>query len=183
MARIPYRDSKDLPAAYQQYMNRPIALFRGLANSPGALRVHHEFGEWIRWNSKLEPKLREHIILMVGLIRKSKYEVSHHIQIAMDTFGVAEEEIWDLIAYLDSRPTSFSPASLAALKLASELVHAGKFSDETWAAAAEHFDDEELADLTVITAFYVYVVLVLAGLEIDVEPDYLHHLERFNLKW
>jgi 4-carboxymuconolactone decarboxylase len=183
MARVPYKDAADLPADYQQYMKRPISLFRGLANSPGALKVHHEFGEWIRWESKLDPKLREHIILMVGLMHKSKYEVSHHIQIAMDNFGVTEAEIWDLIAYLDSRPTSFSPASLAALELARELILTGQYSDEKWQAAAGHFDSEELADITVIAAFYVYVVLVLSGLEIDVEPDYFQYLEKFNLQW
>jgi alkylhydroperoxidase family enzyme len=183
MARVPYLDQADLPAEYQQFLKRPISLFRGLANSPGALQVHHEFGEWVRWSSKLEPKLREHIILLVGLMHKSKYEVSHHIQIAMDSFGVSEAEIWDLIAYLDGRPTEFSPASIAALNLARELVQTGKHSDETWGAAAAHFSNEELTDITVIAAFYVYVVLVLAGLEIDVEPDYFQYLEKFNLQW
>lgn len=183
MARVPYRDAADLAADYQQYLKRPITLFRGLANSPGALKVHHEFGEWIRWECKLDAKLREQIILLVGLMHQSRYEVSHHIQIAMDSFGVTEAEIWDIIAFLDSKPTAFSEAALAALTLSQELVTNGKLTDETWAAAAGHFGNEEMSDIVVIASFYVYVVLVLAGLQIDVEPDYEQYLEKFNLNW
>lgn len=184
MARVPYREVSELPTEYQKFLKRPINLFKGLANSPGALSVHHAFGEWIRWDCTLDPKLREHIILLVGLIHKSPYEFSHHVQIARDSFGVSSEEIWDLIGYSEGKETSqFDAASLAALDVTREIAENLNVSDVTWAKAAEHFSAEHLTDIVAIASFYVYVVAFLASARIDVEPEWQVFLNEFERHW
>lgn len=184
MARVPYKDVDSLPEDYKPLLKRPINLFRTLANSPGALKVHHEFGEWVRWECKLDPKLREHVILLVGLIHRSPYEFSHHVQIARDSFGVTAEEIWDLIAFSEGRATTlFTDAQLAALVATSEIAKNLDVSEGTWQLVADHFSDEELVDIVAIASFYVYVVSYLASIRVDVEPEWQPFLEEFGRDW
>tara|TARA_B110000259_G_C14021085_1_gene403082 strand:- start:893 stop:1372 length:480 start_codon:yes stop_codon:yes gene_type:complete len=159
-------------------------LFRALANSPGALKVHHDFGEWIRWECNLDPKLREQIILLVGLIHRSPYEFSHHVQIARDSFGVTSDEIWDLIAFSEGKATTkFSPAVITALKVTNEIAKGLNVDDRTWAAAAAHFNDEQLIDISAIASFYLYVVSFLASARVDVEPEWQVYLDEFARDW
>jgi alkylhydroperoxidase family enzyme len=184
LARVPYKDVDDLPQSHQGYLKRPINLFRALANSPGALKVHHDFGEWVRWDCNLDAKLREHIILLVGLVHRSPYEFSHHVQIARDSFGVSSEEIWDLIAYNEGKPTKhLTPAALSALAVTNEIAKDLNASDATWAEAAHHFNPEELIDIAAIASFYVYVVSFLASVRIDVEPEWQVFLAEFGRNW
>lgn len=181
MARVPYLNEEDLPEDYRQYLSRPITLFRGLANSPGALKVHHAFGEWIRWECKVDGRLRELVILLVGYLENSPYEWSHHIQIAQK-FGVTEQDVDQLISYANGGAHDFTEAEVLALRATHEVTEAGKASAEVVEGLKAHFDNEELTDILVIASFYCYVVRVLASLEIDVEPEYLQYLERFPLK-
>jgi len=54
-------------------------------------------------------------------------------------------------------------------------------SDDTFAALRQGLDNECLIDLVVTMAFYNGVVRLLATMQIDVEPDYLHYLDEFPL--
>jgi len=54
-------------------------------------------------------------------------------------------------------------------------------SDDTFAALRQGLDNECLTDLVVTMAFYNGVVRLLATMQIDVEPDYLHYLDEFPL--
>ena len=54
-------------------------------------------------------------------------------------------------------------------------------SDDTFAALRQGLDNECLIDLVVTMAFYNGVVRLLATMQIEVEPDYLHYLDEFPL--
>ena len=65
MARIPYLDAEDLAEDDRDLLKRPINLHRILVNSPGAARNFGHLGSYIRFGSKLDPRLREMAILQV----------------------------------------------------------------------------------------------------------------------
>jgi hypothetical protein len=48
MARVPYLEKSDLAEADQDLLNRPIALFKALVNSPKAARAFSGVGGFIR---------------------------------------------------------------------------------------------------------------------------------------
>ena len=76
MARLPYRNKSDLAPEDQDLLARDANIFRALAHSPNALRAFHRLGGFIRFKSRLDPRLRELAILQVGYLTRAPYELS-----------------------------------------------------------------------------------------------------------
>jgi alkylhydroperoxidase family enzyme len=180
MARIPYLDAEDLAEDDRDLLKRPINLHRILVNSPGAARNFGHLGSYIRFGSKLDPRLREMAILQVGYLTKSEYEYSHHIKIGRD-FGVTDDDIRAMITETEGRNSGLPRLDRAVLSAAREMTADGKISDTTFAKLEESLSPELLVDLTVVIAFYNAVVRVLGTLEIDVEDSYAPFLDEFPL--
>ncbi len=180
MARIPYLDVEDLAPEDQDLLKRGINLHRALVHSPGGARNFGHLGSYIRFGSKLDPRLRELAILQVGYITSSAYEYSHHIKIGRD-FGVSDDDIAAMVIESKGRNSGLPQLDRAVLRAAREMTEDMKISDGTFAKLKAHLDDEQLVDLTIVIAFYNGVVRLLASLEIDVEDDYAPYLEEFPL--
>ena len=180
MARVPYLDVNDLAEADRDLLKRPISLHRALVNSPGAARAFGGLGQYIRYGSKLDARLRELAILQVGWLAKSPYEWSHHVKIGHD-FGVTDADIQALIDDTAGKSTSLDALSLTVLKGAREIANDGGMSAATFASLQTALGNEQVVDLTITTAFYCAVVRTLATLQIDVEPEYMPYLERWPL--
>ena len=71
MARLPYREKSDLDPADQDLLARNINLFRAMTHSPNGARAFSGLGHFIRFKSRLEPRLREMAILQVGYLTRS----------------------------------------------------------------------------------------------------------------
>ncbi len=179
MARLPYLSRADLGPDDQDLLSRPITLHRCLVNSPGADRVFSALGKYIRYDAKLDPRLRELAILQIGWLARSPYEWSHHVKIGME-FGVTEADIHGLIAWNEGGAHGLDALTSLVLQGAKE-VHEGGLSAESFAALQAHFDNAQMVDFTLTTAFYCAVVRTLASLAIDVEPEYQPYLDRFPL--
>jgi alkylhydroperoxidase family enzyme len=180
MARVPYLEASDLPADDQDLLKRRISLFQALVNSPNAARAFSGLGQFIRYGSKLDPRLRELAILQVGWLARSPYEWSHHVKLGHD-FGVSDEDIRALIDDTAGRATQLDDLAKTVLRAAREMTQDGAMSDATFAALQQELGNERIVDLTITIAFYNAVVRVLATLQIDVEDDYLPYLGQFPL--
>ncbi len=178
MARVPYREKSDLSPEDQDLLKRRISLFQALVNSPNAARAFSGLGQFIRFGSKLDPRLRELAILQVGWLARSPYEWSHHVKLGHD-FGVTDEDIRALIDDTDGKPTRLDDMAKAVLRAAREMTLDGAISDPTFAVLQKALGNEQIVDLTITIAFYNAVVRVLATLQIDVEEDYMPYLHRF----
>jgi alkylhydroperoxidase family enzyme len=180
MARVPYLEASDLAPEDQDLLKRRISLFQALVNSPKAARAFSGLGSYIRYGSKLNPRLRELAILQVGWLARSPYEWSHHVKLGHD-FGVTDEDVQALIDDTAGRPTGLDGLSRLALKGAREMTADGAMTDITFAALQAELGNELVVDLTLTIGFYNAVVRVLATLQIDVEPDYQPYLDQFPL--
>ncbi len=180
MARVPYLDATNLAAEHQDLLKRPISLHRALVNSPGAARAMNGMGQFIRFGSKLDPRLRELAILQVGWLARSPYEWSHHVKIGRD-FGVTDDDIKALIDDTAGKPTKLDAMAKTVLLAAREMTQDGAMSDATFAILHAALGHEQVVDLTVTIGFYNAVVRVLATLQIDVEEDYMPYLRQFPL--
>ena len=180
MARIPYLDKSDLKPEFQDLLSRNINLYRALAHSPNGLRSFSALGKFVRHQSRLDPRLRELAILQVGYLTRSPYEYSHHIKIGRD-FGVTDDDVRALIDETAGRKTVLDPLTKAVLRAAREMTTDMAVADDTFEALRKGLDNECLTDLVVTIAFYNGVVRLLATMQIDVEPDYLHYLDEFPL--
>ncbi len=180
MARVPYLEPSDLAPADQDLLKRPITLFKALVNSPKAARAFHGLGDYIRYGSKLDMRLRELAILQVGWLARAPYEWSHHVKLGLD-FGVTEADIQALIDDTDGKPSSLDTLTRQVLRAAREMTTDGEMSDASFAALQAALGNEQVVDLTITIAFYNAVVRVLATLRIDVEDDFMPYLHRFPL--
>ena len=178
MARLPYLDVDDLAPEDRELLDRPINLARMLAHSPSGTRSFRGTGAWIRWKSRFDPRLREMAILRIGVITRTDYEYTHHIELGRQ-FGLSDDDIRAVIAGPDAG--SLPELERLVLTAADEATEGLEISAETFDALRRHLDEELLVELTIIIAFYNAVVRVLRSLEIDVEPGYERYLEEFPL--
>jgi alkylhydroperoxidase family enzyme len=181
MARVPYLEKSDLKPDDQDLLKRPIALFKALVNSPGGARAFSGLGKYIRFDSKLDPRLRELAILQVGYLTRAPYEWSHHVKIGYG-FGVTDADIEGLITETAGRPSDLPELDRTVLLAAREMTGSGlAMTDATFARLQAAMETEHLVDLTLVIAFYNAVVRVLGTLQIDVEPEYQTYLDRYPL--
>ena len=159
---------------------RNINLFRAMAHSPDGARAFSGLGQFIRFKSRLDPRLREMAILQVGYLTRSVYEYTHHIKIGRD-FGVSDEDLRAIAAESAGRPTSLDALTRAVLRAAREMTQGLAATEATFEALRQGLDHERLTDLVLVIAFYNAVVRFLATMQIDNEPEYQRLLAEFPL--
>ena len=180
MARLPYLSREDLPPEHQDVVARDITLNRVMANSPGAARAFTDLGMYIRYRSKLDPRLRQLAILQVGWLARSPYEWSHHVSLGKE-FGCSDADIRAIAAESAGDGSTLEPLARLVLRGAREMWAGPGMSAETFEALRPSLGAELLTDLVVTIAFYCGVVRLLATLEVDVEPEYQRFLDEYPL--
>ncbi len=143
-------------------------------------RAFSGLGGYIRFRSKLDPRLRELAILQVGWMEKSEYEFTHHVKIGRE-FGVTDDDIQGLIAETEGKSSSLEPLARAILRGAREMVRDLAMSEATFAEIKTALNNEDMTDLVLTIAFYCAVVRVLATMQIDNEPHYKEVLKQYPI--
>ncbi len=108
MARLPYLEPDQVAPEYRDMLKRNTNLHKLLVNSPDMARAFSGIGSYIRFKSKLDPRLRELAILQVGWLEKSEYEFTHHVKIGKE-FGVTDEDIQGMMAETEGKPSKLEP--------------------------------------------------------------------------
>jgi alkylhydroperoxidase family enzyme len=180
MARLPYLNRSDLAPEYQELLDRPLNLLRTLAHSPNGARAWMATGRYIRFASKLDPRLRELAIMQVGYLTRSPYEFAHHVKAGRDC-GVSDDDIRAIAAETAGRPSALDPLAKTVLRAAREMTTGLAMADGTFAELRDKLGAENLTDLVLTIAFYNAVVRILATMQIDIEAEYLPNLDQFPL--
>jgi alkylhydroperoxidase family enzyme len=180
MARLPYLEPDQVAPEYRDMLKRNTNLHKLMVNSPDMARSFNNVGNFIRFKSKLDPRLRELAILQVGYLAKSPYEYSHHVKIGRE-FGVTDDDIRAIGEETAGRPTKLDALAKTVLRAAREMTNGLAMSDATFAELEKALGREQVIDLTLAISFYNAVVRLLATLQIDVEPEYQRYLEEHPL--
>ena len=180
MARLPYLEADQVAPQYRDMLKRNTNLHKLLVNSPDMARAFSGMGGYIRFKSKLDPRLRELAILQVGWLEKSEYEFTQHAKIGKE-FGVTDEDIAGMIAESEGKPSKLEPLAKAILRGAREMVRELAMSDAKFAKTKKDLSDEQMTDLVLTIAFYCAVVRVLATMKIDNEPHYKEVLQQYPI--
>lgn len=175
MARIPYLTRDQLAPEDRDVLKRDINLYRVLSNDPNTARAFLGLAMHIRNGGALDPRLREMMILQVGLSTESPYEYSHHVKIGAD-IGVTCNDVERLVAETRGSTTDLEPVVRVALKAAREMTDSGAISNETFELLRPYFSPAQLVELVVVIAFYNGVVRVLSSLQVDIEEEYAPYL-------
>jgi alkylhydroperoxidase family enzyme len=180
MARLPYLEADQVAPEYRDMLKRNTNLHKLLVNSPDMARAFSGMGSYIRFNSKLDPRLRELAILQVGWMEKSEYEFTHHVKIGRE-FGVTDADIEAMMVETEGKPSSLEPLARLILKGAREMVRELAMSDATFAEIKQQLSNEQMTDLVVTIAFYCAVIRVLATMKMDNEPYYKEVLQQYPI--
>lgn len=179
MARVKYLEKEDLREDDRFLLERPINLFKALANNPEAMKAFRGAGLWIRHGCPLDTRLREMAILQVGYVTNSAYEFSHHVKIGKN-FGVTAADISAIIAESWGEKTDLTALEKAVLRAARDLTLKIEIDEGTWAELEAALGHERLIELVLIIAHYNYVVRLLSALKIDVEPEWAAPLDEYE---
>jgi len=144
----------------------PLNVFRMMSGAGASFAPFMQFISAYLNEGVLDPELRELVILRVGHLCGSAYEVHQHERVSR-TLGISEERIQAVKGKLPN--DLFSDAENAALLFTGEQVAQVKVSDTTFAATHAHLTDPQIVELTIIVGTYLMVCRFLETLEIELE--------------
>jgi len=170
MARVSYPEPDDLTPANKNLMAQlpPLNVFRMMSGTGASFAPFMSFISAYLNDGILDQELRELVILRVGHLCGSTYEVHQHERVAR-TLGITEERIQAV--KVNSSSPLFNTKETAALAFADEQVANVKVSDKTFVTTQDHLSDPEIVELTLVINTYIMVCRFLETLEVDLEEQ------------
>lgn len=168
MARISYPDPSTLSDTNKALMEQlpPLNIFRMLSGAGASFAPFMQFVSAYLNDGILDPEMRELVILRVGHLCGSHYEVHQHERVAR-TLGISETRIAAVKTTLPSSDLNEMQNTL--LHFADEQVANVKVSGQVFAAAKTYLSDAEMTELTLIVGTYIMVCRFLETMEIELE--------------
>ncbi len=139
-----------------------------MLRNPAACKAFLEFNRHLLYESKLNERVRELVVLRIAAKMGSEYEWAQHVPVALEC-GFKPDEIEQLRigSELDSWP-EFDRALVAATD---GLLADGDVDDATWATLAERLDDAALLDLVFTIGGYATLAMVFNATRIPLDSD------------
>jgi len=172
IAPLSYEEAKAAAddAGIPPYMAR-LSIFQILLRHPRLARAFHDMLAVLLFDSALDPRLRELIIMRLGWTTGSVYEWTQHWRIAT-SLGVAEA---DLVGARDWEAyPAFGPAERAVLAATDEVVRQGHVSGRTWDSLVAEVPGGEnpthvLVELITAIGAWRMVSSMLSSLDVPLE--------------
>jgi len=164
--RLPPIPSEELTPAQRRAADALIQGRRGalfgpfvpMLRSPELLERAQHLGEYLRYESALEPRLRELAILVTARHFRQAYEWHVHAPAAAQA-GLDSQTIAALAE--GRRPMTLRPDEAVVHALCAELHHTHRVSDETYAAARALLGEHGLVDLCAVCGYYGLLALIM----------------------
>jgi alkylhydroperoxidase family enzyme len=143
-----------------------LAITRTFARHPALAAARKELS-YINQQAKLDPRLRELVILRTGWNTQSEYEWAQHV----GSFGRGRELGLpiDSIARGPGVP-GWPPLERALLTAADELYRDSSISDPTWSALSAGLDTISVVNALISAAQYRQVAIALNAFGVQLEP-------------
>ena len=174
MARVPLLDVEDSPALKDltdriraARRGRVINVYRLLLHSPPLAETWFDHNNAVRWDTGLDGRLREMVIIRVGYLARAKYVVGQHVPKLALAEGLSLAECEALKDWQDAN--LFSPRDRAVLAYTDAMTRDIEVPDAVFEPLCEYFDDRQLVELTVLIGTYAMHVRVFEALKLDPE--------------
>jgi 4-carboxymuconolactone decarboxylase len=176
MARVPLLDVEDSPALKDltdriraARRGRVINVYRLLLHSPPLAETWFEHNNAVRWDTRLDGRLREMVIIRIGYLARANYVVAQHVPKLALAEGLTLAECDALKDWQDSN--LFSPKDRVVLAYADAMTRDIEVPDAVFEPLREFFDDRQLVELTVLIGTYAMHVRVFEALKLDPEQS------------
>jgi alkylhydroperoxidase family enzyme len=167
--RLPEEQAKAAAdeAGVPDYMAE-LNIFQVLLNHPKLACALNDLLATMLWRGKLDPRLRELIIMRIGWLTASDYEWTQHWRVAQG-LGVRAD---DLLGVRDWQTyAAFGPAERAVLAATDDVVRDGAVSSGSWSACQHEFgaDPAVLVELVTAIGAWRMVASILHSLQVPLE--------------
>lgn len=129
-----------------------------LLRSPEVMTRARAMGDYLRYNTSLEPRLSEFLILLTAREWSQQYEWYAHHDIALEA-GISSE-IVEAIAE-GRRPDGMAEDHAVLYALFSELNHTKHVSDGTYARAIKIFGERGVMDTIGVIGYYTLLAMAM----------------------
>jgi alkylhydroperoxidase family enzyme len=160
--------SPEVKAWLARYGNRPVAnIYRTYARHLAMDRPRTRVSEHIRQSSTLSERIRELLIVRIGVLCRSEYEWAAHAP-ALRRAGMTDAEIQ---AVVDGPAAVRDPVERTLLRAVDELHTDAVVSDGTWRDLSARFDARQMLDILTTVGGYRMVSMALNTFGVQLEPD------------
>lgn len=167
MALIPFPAPEiladDVTASLDKYGSLNVT--RMMAHQPALMQAYGRMGVELLRRGRLDPVLRELLILRVGQLCNSDYELHQHVSVAR-AVGMPASLLESVLA---GDWSALDEPTLAALAIVEEVCRETCASADVMTAAMKYFDHGELVEILILAGYYVMTAGFLSSLEIEVE--------------
>jgi alkylhydroperoxidase family enzyme len=144
-----------------------LNVYKILLHSPPLAATWFEHVSAVRWQTQLDGRLREMVIIRVALLNRIEYVVRQHVPALALAEGLSREECDALADWETGR--LFDARERAALAYTDAITRAADVSDSVFAELRRHFSEREVVELTVLIGTYNMHTRVFGALKIDLE--------------
>jgi alkylhydroperoxidase family enzyme len=133
----------------------PIALFRIFARNLAMARAMQPWGRY-QLGKDFSIGLREREIVIDRTCARCgcEYEWGVHVAFFAERASLTDTQVTSLTQGSDGDPCWDSERDRLLIRLVDACHDTGDLDDELWAALAEHFDEAQLLDLTMLCGWY-----------------------------
>jgi 4-carboxymuconolactone decarboxylase len=159
MEGFPTPEGLDLPPAQ--------ALLTLLSRAAPIGRPWSQFARALMSEGRLDPRLRELVVLRVASKRRCPYVLAGHLKIAAHC-GLSRERV---AAATGAAPTEQADADDAAvIRAADELMDSGRITAESRACLEGFLEEQALIELVMLAGQYVMVGMLCQTFDLAPEP-------------
>jgi 4-carboxymuconolactone decarboxylase len=132
--------------------------FIPLLRSPELMNRLQKVGEYLRYQSVLETRINEFLMLVVSREWTQQFEWCMHYPLALKA-GIKEETLASLAE--GRRPTGMAADEAVAYDVCEELVRTHGLSDETYQAALSAFGEQGIIDMLGLIGYFTTVSMIM----------------------
>lgn len=143
-----------------------LNIYRVFAHSPEVCQTYMRFVNRVLFKMKLDPKLRELVILRVAQLTQCGYERGQHLEIARAA-GVSEEQIKGMQRWKVSK--HFNTRERAVLQYTDELTQHIRPKPATFRKLKGFLSERELVELTLTVGNYGGLARFLEAMQVELE--------------
>lgn len=183
MARLPYFDLAQATPGIQELIKErpPLNIYRMVAHGAATGEGFLTLGTAILRRSSLSPILRELVILRVGVMCGSNYELTQHRRVAAQV-GVPEAKVAAVLeSPVHELPESvFDELELLVLTFTEAVVLKPKAPASLTDELAKRVPAQQVVEIIMVIGYYMLVCRLLETFEVDLEDaDVLADVERW----
>jgi alkylhydroperoxidase family enzyme len=144
-----------------------INVYRLLLHSPPLAETWFEHNNAVRWNTGLDGRLREMVIIRIGYLARTRYVIGQHVPKLALAEGLTLAECEALKDWQSSN--LFNERDRVVLAYADAMTRDVEVPDAVFEPLREYFDDRQIVELTVLIGTYAMHVRVFEALKLDPE--------------